>query len=206
MKKILFALGVALALFACEEDKSDENKITNFTASNASGGLIVKDIDIDDQFSVVTVIFDHTLTANSYPVSFTPEISLSGGASITNADAQLSFSSDSETCEYMVKAEDGTGEIPYVQVFAQVDGTINGDLIRLHGDGELDEAPEDQSPGAELRWSSDEDATSPDSGVPGRISTIRANHFVSRGSTIHENHCAIYDTCESPHISYLVGR
>ena len=37
-----------------------------------------------------------------------------------------------------IKAEDGTGDIPYVQVFAQVDGTINGNLITLYGDGEFE--------------------------------------------------------------------
>jgi hypothetical protein len=37
-----------------------------------------------------------------------------------------------------IKAEDGDGEIPYVQVFAQEDGSIFGNMITLYGDGEFE--------------------------------------------------------------------
>jgi len=112
MKKLAFLLIPAFILAGCkkDEEKSDEAKILEFSITSSSiTDFSLEDVFIDDELSKVLVLSQNNLAGENPPISFTPEISVSEGATIVPASGQeVSFSNKDGVINYVVTAANGT--------------------------------------------------------------------------------------------------
>ncbi len=111
MKKLFFFLGLILILTACKKDeKSSESAILSMTITESTpeaftSGLIV----LDKRLHLAFAFIDRKLGSDDFPISITPEFTLSAGASIVPASNEtITFNQEESIVKYVVTAEDGS--------------------------------------------------------------------------------------------------
>lgn len=111
MKKIAFLLIPALLLAGCKKDdeESGEAHILDFALLSTSiTDFSLEEIFIDDEYSKVLVLSQNDLAGENPPISFTPEITISEGASIVPASGEVvSFNNKDGAVQYTVTAANG---------------------------------------------------------------------------------------------------
>ncbi len=112
MKKLVFLLIPAILFVGCkkDEEQSDEAKILDFTVTSTSiSNFSLEDVFIDEESSKILVLSQNDLAGENPPISFTPEISVSEGATIVPPSGQaVSFNNKDGAITYIVTAANGT--------------------------------------------------------------------------------------------------
>jgi hypothetical protein len=112
MKKFIYILLAALVLFSCKKDND-----TSSEASIESFGILSSELDalqygvvvLNKQYSEVHILDASFLASSVYPISFTPIIEVSEGASILPASqTEVTFNCKEDAIKYVITSEDGT--------------------------------------------------------------------------------------------------
>jgi hypothetical protein len=111
MKKFALLLIPVLLLTGCkkDEEESGEAQILDFSlVSTSITDFSLEEIFIDDEFSKILVLAQNDLAGENPPISFTPEITISDGASIVPASGEeVSFTNKDGAVTYTVTAANG---------------------------------------------------------------------------------------------------
>ena len=109
MKKILI-LTLFVVLLACNDDNktlSDQAEIKDFKVES-SGSFIPAKICIDDEESKIQVFTDDEFQSSDFPVTLSPVIAISEGATINpKSGSQVTFNGPGDFTKYIVVSEDG---------------------------------------------------------------------------------------------------
>lgn len=119
MKKLYLVVGFALILTTCKKDeKSNESMIQSITITESSiadytSGKVI----IDQRLNLALVFIDRKLENDDFPISITPDFTLSSGARITPESGQsFTFLEEESLAHYVVTAEDGSTSDWYMGV------------------------------------------------------------------------------------------
>jgi hypothetical protein len=119
MKRIYPLIALALILTTCKKDeKSSEAKILSMAITESSTSAFTSGpVVIDSRLNLAFAFINRKLENNDFPISITPEFTLSEGARISPESGQaVSFSEEESLVFYVVTAEDGTTGEWYVGV------------------------------------------------------------------------------------------
>lgn len=119
MKKLYFFIGLSLVLVSCKKDeKSNESKILNLTITESSiQEYTTGPVVIDERLGLAFAFINRELEDDDFPVSLTPEFTLSAGAKITPESGQeIIFIEEESAIKFVVIAEDGSMTDWYVAV------------------------------------------------------------------------------------------
>ncbi|MBN1598879.1 MAG: PCMD domain-containing protein [Bacteroidales bacterium] len=112
MKKSAALFLLALLAFGCkkDDDKSDEALILNFSVTAIDiVDFETRDILIDEEKSIVSIFSENYIDESEIPVSLTPSITVSVGASISPASGvPVTYTDKEEVIVYTVRAESGS--------------------------------------------------------------------------------------------------
>ena len=116
MRNILVLIVFTCLFFSCNEEKSSNADIIDFTITNLSNDvLVVSDIEINADVNKIYIFFDNNLFQQTFPLNITSDIKLSSGAKANSfADGEIIFSSADEVKHIIVEAEDGTQKDWYI--------------------------------------------------------------------------------------------
>lgn len=118
MRNILVLIVFACLFFSCNEEKSSNADIIDFTITNLSNGvLVVSDIEINADINKIYIFFDNDLFQHTFPLNVSGDLKLSSGAK-TNSfmNGKISFSSPNEVKHVLIEAEDGTQKDWYISL------------------------------------------------------------------------------------------
>lgn len=111
MKKIYLVVGFAMILTACKkEEKSNESMILSMTITESTPAEYISgQVVIDKRLNLAFAFIDRQLEVDDFPISITPEFTLSTGARISPESGQpISFEVEESLVHYVVTAEDGS--------------------------------------------------------------------------------------------------
>ncbi|MDX9695289.1 MAG: PCMD domain-containing protein [Bacteroidales bacterium] len=110
MKKLIsILLSGLVVLSACDEEKSSKNDIVNFTITTSSyTGLDQETKQINTVEKKVIIAISNAETDNIFPLTITPEITVSSGATINPlSGTSVTFNNPDDFITYEVTSEDG---------------------------------------------------------------------------------------------------
>jgi len=111
MKKLALLLIPILLIAGCkkDDDPSDEAQILGFSIISTSiSDFALEDVVIDESFNKVLMLSQNNLASENPPISITPEIEVSPGATILpNSGDEVSFNNKDGAITYIVTAENG---------------------------------------------------------------------------------------------------
>lgn len=110
MKKLISILLLGLVvLSACEEEKSNKNDIINFTITTSSYTELDQETkQINSVEKKVIIAISNTELDNIFPLTITPSITVSSGATIIpSSGTAVTFNTPDDVLTYQVTSEDG---------------------------------------------------------------------------------------------------
>lgn len=119
MKKIVAFLIISMIILqSCDEEKSDKNDILEFSISTSSySGLDSETKVISTVEKKVFVAISNTEIETIFPLSITPQIKISSGATISPQSGEtIIFNTPDDIINYEVTSEDGGKKIWVIQL------------------------------------------------------------------------------------------